>query len=242
VEARGGGDVDDGAGGAVFDAEVGGCGADELEGLGVVEGDYGVPLFVGGLDLLELLDGCKVWTGLPCGSHRPMCSLNQMNSILWLRDVVSIPALFTIMLILPFPNSAVFFTNSVRYLSSSISPGMATACPPEALISSATFFAFATSTHQHEETPLAASKDRGLTSVNVRYHHLRALVGEQSRGLRTDALPRSSDYSDLTGKHALGVVQMSCYLLDTLARHVCCRERCCTAIYEDGVGNVDLLS
>ena len=78
-----------------------------------------------------------------------MCSLGGVSKRLWLQIAVSIPALFTMMLILPFPNSAVFFTNSVRYLSSSISPGMATACPPEALISSATFFALATPTHQH---------------------------------------------------------------------------------------------
>jgi hypothetical protein len=31
---------------AVSDAEVGRCGADEFEGLGVVEGEDGVPLFV----------------------------------------------------------------------------------------------------------------------------------------------------------------------------------------------------
>ena len=46
VQAGGRGDVDDVAGGAVFDAEVGGCGADEFEGLGVVQGEDGVPLFV----------------------------------------------------------------------------------------------------------------------------------------------------------------------------------------------------
>jgi len=147
------------------------------------------------------------------------------------------------MLILPFPNSAVFFTNSVRYLSSSISPGMATACPPEALISSATFFAFATSTHQHcERTALTSGKRCRLTSVNVRDNHLRALVGEQSRGLCANALPRSSDYSDLAGKHTLGEVQMSSYLLDTFARHVCCRERRCTVIEGDDVENLNLLS
>jgi hypothetical protein len=47
VQARGRGDVYDVAGLAVFDAEVGGCGADELEGLGVVQGEDCVPLFVG---------------------------------------------------------------------------------------------------------------------------------------------------------------------------------------------------
>lgn len=47
VEARSGRDVDDVSGLAVFDAEVGCCGADEFEGLGVVEGEDGVPLFVG---------------------------------------------------------------------------------------------------------------------------------------------------------------------------------------------------
>lgn len=49
VQAGGRGDVDDITGRAVFDAEVGRCGADELEGLGVVEGEDCVPLFVGGL-------------------------------------------------------------------------------------------------------------------------------------------------------------------------------------------------
>ena len=49
VDARGGGDVDDGAGLAVADAEVGGGGADEVEGGGAVEGDDGVPLGVGHL-------------------------------------------------------------------------------------------------------------------------------------------------------------------------------------------------
>lgn len=39
-------DVDDVAGLAVFDAEVGGRGADELEGGSAVEGDDGFPLFV----------------------------------------------------------------------------------------------------------------------------------------------------------------------------------------------------
>jgi hypothetical protein len=47
VQAGCRGYVYDVAGLAVFDAEVGGCGADELEGLGVVEGEDGVPLFVG---------------------------------------------------------------------------------------------------------------------------------------------------------------------------------------------------
>jgi hypothetical protein len=47
VQTRGRGDVYDVAGLAVFDAEVGGCGADELEGLGVVQGEDCVPLFVG---------------------------------------------------------------------------------------------------------------------------------------------------------------------------------------------------
>lgn len=44
-----GGNVDDAAGGAVFEAEVGGGGADESEGGGVVEGENRVPLFVGHL-------------------------------------------------------------------------------------------------------------------------------------------------------------------------------------------------
>jgi hypothetical protein len=47
VQTRGRGYVYDVAGLAVFDAEVGGCGADELEGLGVVQGEDCVPLFVG---------------------------------------------------------------------------------------------------------------------------------------------------------------------------------------------------
>ena len=47
VQAGGRGDVDDVPGLAVFDAEVGSGGADELEGLGVVAGEDGVPLFVG---------------------------------------------------------------------------------------------------------------------------------------------------------------------------------------------------
>lgn len=55
VQAGGRGDVDDVAGLAVFDAEVGRCGADELEGLGVVQGEDGVPLFVGCLDEVCLL-------------------------------------------------------------------------------------------------------------------------------------------------------------------------------------------
>lgn len=51
VQAGGGGDVYDVPGGAVFDAEVGGCGADEFEGLGVVEGEDGVPLLISSLYL-----------------------------------------------------------------------------------------------------------------------------------------------------------------------------------------------
>ena len=47
VQARGRGDVDDVARLAIFDAEVRGCGADELEGLGVMKGEDGVPLLVG---------------------------------------------------------------------------------------------------------------------------------------------------------------------------------------------------
>ncbi len=44
-------DVDDVSGFAVFDAEVGGCGSDEPKGRGVVEGEDGVPLFVGHLNV-----------------------------------------------------------------------------------------------------------------------------------------------------------------------------------------------
>lgn len=50
VQAGGAADVDDDAGLAVLDAEVGGRGADELEGGRVVQGDNGVPLLVGGLN------------------------------------------------------------------------------------------------------------------------------------------------------------------------------------------------
>lgn len=49
VDAGGGGDVDDAAGFAVCDAEVGGCFADEFEGCGVVEGEDVFPLLVGHL-------------------------------------------------------------------------------------------------------------------------------------------------------------------------------------------------
>ena len=49
MQAGRGGDVYDVARFAVFDAEVGGRGADEFEGLGVVQGEDGVPLLVGGL-------------------------------------------------------------------------------------------------------------------------------------------------------------------------------------------------
>jgi hypothetical protein len=49
VQARRRGDVDDVPGGAVFDAEVGCCGANEFEGLRVVQGEDGGPLFVGRL-------------------------------------------------------------------------------------------------------------------------------------------------------------------------------------------------
>lgn len=52
-----GGDIDDAAGGVVFEAEVGGGGADETEGGGVVEGEDRVPLFVGHLDILEGANG-----------------------------------------------------------------------------------------------------------------------------------------------------------------------------------------
>lgn len=49
VEARGRGDVDDGAGFAVFDAEEGRSRADEFEWLRVVQGEDRVPLLVGRL-------------------------------------------------------------------------------------------------------------------------------------------------------------------------------------------------
>lgn len=49
VYARGAGDVDDGAGLAVLDAEVGCGGTDELEGGGAVEREDCVPLLVGRL-------------------------------------------------------------------------------------------------------------------------------------------------------------------------------------------------
>ena len=59
VQAGRRGDVDDVARFAVFDAEVGGCGADELERLRVVQGEDGVPLFVGclGIELVLSLLG-----------------------------------------------------------------------------------------------------------------------------------------------------------------------------------------
>lgn len=52
-------DVDDTAGRAVFDAEVGGGGADESERRGIVDGKDGVPLLVGHLDreTLDVSDG-----------------------------------------------------------------------------------------------------------------------------------------------------------------------------------------
>lgn len=53
VQAGGRGDVDDVSGLVVLDAEVGGGGADELEGLRVVQGQDGVPLFVGCLVLRD---------------------------------------------------------------------------------------------------------------------------------------------------------------------------------------------
>jgi hypothetical protein len=53
------------------------------------------------------------------------------------------PALFTMMWIFPFPNSAVFFTRTLRYSASSMSPGTEMAFPPDLLMSSATFAAFA---------------------------------------------------------------------------------------------------
>lgn len=49
MDAGRGGDVDDAAGGAVLHSEVRGCGTDELEGRGAVQGDDGVPLLVGHL-------------------------------------------------------------------------------------------------------------------------------------------------------------------------------------------------
>lgn len=45
-------DVDNHSGLLVLDAEVGRCGADEFEGCCVVDGDHGIPLFIG--DLLPL--------------------------------------------------------------------------------------------------------------------------------------------------------------------------------------------
>lgn len=57
VDTAGAADVDDAAGLAVFDAEVGARGADELEGGGVVEGEDGVPLFVCHLKRLGTWDG-----------------------------------------------------------------------------------------------------------------------------------------------------------------------------------------
>ena len=42
-------DIDNIAGFAVFDTEVGCCCSDKLEGCGVVDGEDGVPLFIGHL-------------------------------------------------------------------------------------------------------------------------------------------------------------------------------------------------
>lgn len=53
MQPGGGGDIHDTAGLAVLDAEVGRRGADEFEGLGVVERDDGVPLLVCGLEERE---------------------------------------------------------------------------------------------------------------------------------------------------------------------------------------------
>jgi hypothetical protein len=58
------------------------------------------------------------------------------------RGFCAYPALLTMMWILPFPNSAVFFTRVFRYSASSISPGTAIAFPPDLLMFSATCFAF----------------------------------------------------------------------------------------------------
>jgi hypothetical protein len=57
VQAGGGGDVYYVPRLAVFDAEVGGCGADEFEGLRVMQGEDCVPLFVGGLEGLVSASG-----------------------------------------------------------------------------------------------------------------------------------------------------------------------------------------
>jgi hypothetical protein len=59
------------------------------------------------------------------------------------RESNTDPALFTMICILPFPNSADFFTRVLMYSASSISPGTATAFPPDLLMSSATCFALA---------------------------------------------------------------------------------------------------
>lgn len=82
VEAGGGGDVDDVSGLAVFDAEVGGGVADELEGCGAVEGDDCFPLLVCGLCrtwcvsclLLARRGGGSVSVCSPCESRRPRCT------------------------------------------------------------------------------------------------------------------------------------------------------------------------
>jgi hypothetical protein len=60
-----------------------------------------------------------------------------------IRVLTADPALLTMIWILPFPNSAVFFTRVFRYSASSISPGTAIAFPPELLMFSATCFALA---------------------------------------------------------------------------------------------------
>ena len=67
MQARGGGDIDDGARFAVLDTKVWGSGTDELEGCGIVKGNDGIPLLIGCLLLSVLQSKSLPLTGSPCG-------------------------------------------------------------------------------------------------------------------------------------------------------------------------------
>lgn len=48
-----------------------------------------------------------------------------------------------------------------------------------------------------------------LTTVDITNNDLRALIREDPRGLRANALPRTSNDGDLTGQQTLGVVEVA---------------------------------
>jgi hypothetical protein len=62
-----------------------------------------------------------------------------------------------------------------------------------------------------------------LTTINITHNNLCPLIGEQPRGLSSNALTRASNNRNLAMEHALGVVEVSSDLLRACVGHVSSR-------------------